>query len=109
MLNVLENKKLLKMLYYFVRRNMLTAFLDNRGKEKNLEPRLGGKEADTKTLGQQKFLFGKSMEELLEIFGLLNNRVNAGAILLMVLRLRQCCGHLSLLCEVRFMHRLVLK
>jgi len=81
-------------------RNMLTAFLDNRGKEKNLEPRLGGKEADTKTLGQQKFLFGKSMEELLEIFGLLNNRVNAGAILLMVLRLRQCCGHLSLLCEV---------
>ena len=89
---------------------MLTAFLDNRGQEEK-QMELNGKVTNFKRQGQptDKLLFEKSIEELLEIFGLLNNKVNAGAILLMVLRLRQCCSHLSLLCEVRFMHTAVLK
>ncbi len=48
----------------------------------------------------KKRILGKNFDELLDMFGLLNRQVNAGAILLMVLRLRQCCSHLSLLCEV---------
>ncbi len=48
-----------------------------------------------------EMILGKHAKDLLEMFGLLDRQVNAGAILLMVLRLRQCCSHLSLLSQVR--------
>ena len=81
---------------------MLTKFLDNRGKDKKSEADFHGKETNTNRIDEKnnQLVFGKHVEQLLEMFGLLNNNINAGAILLMVLRLRQCCSHLSLLREV---------
>lgn len=57
---------------------------------------------DCEGAGQKetRFVLGKEVEELMKAFGLVHDNVTAGAILLMVLRLRQCCSHLSLLLEV---------
>lgn len=80
---------------------MLRKFLDNRCKERSF--RTGSVDTCNKIAEQNgsHLVLGKQAEELLDMFGLLNSNVNAGAILLMVLRLRQCCSHLSLLREVR--------
>lgn len=47
-------------------------------------------------------VLGMNIEDALTMFGLRGvNATNAGCLLVLVLRLRQCCGHLSLMCEVR--------
>nr|XP_047136121.1 transcription termination factor 2 [Hydra vulgaris] len=52
------------------------------------------------SVGMPSDVLGLNIEEALAMFGLKNvSAVNAGCILVLVLRLRQCCGHLSLMCE----------
>ena len=46
-------------------------------------------------------ILGMSIEEALAVFGLRGvSSANMSCLLVLILRLRQCCGHLSLMCEV---------
>ena len=80
---------------------MLTAFMEDKGKKEAGKATYGERCSKESENNANKTVMGKSIDELLDMFGLLHRQVNAGAILLMVLRLRQCCSHLSLLQEVR--------
>ena len=77
-------------------RNMFTQYL-HKGKEGT--PTAHDQSKDSIEMPTE--VLGLSIEEALTMFGLRNiSAVNAGCILVLVLRLRQCCGHLSLMCEV---------
>lgn len=76
---------------------MLREFLQGKEHPHRVETAAKRSEAEEQL---SKTILGKDVNELLDMFGLLNRQVNGGAILLMVLRLRQCCNHLSLLREV---------
>lgn len=48
-----------------------------------------------------KEVLGMDTKELLNLIGLSGvNANNAGCLLVLVLRLRQCCSHMSLMCQV---------
>ena len=87
---------------------MLTMFLQEKQDKSNGHTssiRASASQLDPSLTGTQhpdfrRVVIGRNFKDLLIMFTLLNRPVNAGAILLMVLRLRQCCSHLSLMCEV---------
>eukprot|EP00112_Aurelia_sp_Birch-Aquarium-sp1_P020318 Seg5208.2 transcript_id=Seg5208.2/GoldUCD/mRNA.D3Y31 product="Transcription termination factor 2" protein_id=Seg5208.2/GoldUCD/D3Y31 len=81
-------------------KNMLKAFIEDKGNKEAGKATYGERCSKESENNAQTIVMGKSIDELLDMFGLLHRQVNAGAILLMVLRLRQCCSHLSLLQEV---------
>ena len=54
-----------------------------------------------------KEVLGMNVDELLKMIGLtMVNASNAGCLLILVLRLRQCCSHMSLMCQVKFFLKL---
>ena len=79
---------------------MFTQFLDQR--------KDGGHSTDPKRKESESSemptkVLGMSVDDALTMFGLGGvNASNTGCLLVLVLRLRQCCGHLSLMCEVCF-------
>eukprot|EP00794_Sanderia_malayensis_P003749 gene3749-4271_t len=84
------NEKEIYNLLHLYSKNMLRSFVKDKGNP--------GASSGESQVDMNKKILGKSFQELLEMFGLENRHVNAGgALLLMVLRLRQCCSHLSLL------------
>ena len=79
-------------------RNMFTQFLDTR-KDSSGYPTTSQHKKETE---MPTHVLGMSIQETLSMFGLVSvNATNAGCLLVLVLRLRQCCAHLSLMCEVR--------
>lgn len=77
-------------------KNMFTQFLDTRhgGHSTTSQPRRSSSDEMPTTV------LGMDIDKALSVFGLRGvNAVNAGCLLVLVLRLRQCCGHLSLMCD----------
>ena len=83
---------------------MLKTYLDSKGGETRNRGVASQSDAarDDKQdiLNGKKLIFGKELLEFLDMVGILKQDINAGTILLLVLRLRQCCSHLSLLLQV---------
>ena len=76
---------------------MFTQFLDNR-KDGGGYPSQSKQDNSTE---MPTYVLGMTIEHALSMFGLVSvNATNAGCLLVLVLRLRQCCAHLSLMCEV---------
>lgn len=79
-------------------RNMFTQFLDTR-KESGGHPSKQPTKMDNYEMPEE--VLGMKVDQALTVLGLRGiNAVNAGCLLVLVLRLRQCCSHMSLMCEV---------
>lgn len=79
-------------------RHMFTQFLNTR--KDSSQPVRGQSKKDTDTEMPSEVL-GMPVSEMLKMIGLYSvNANNAGCLLVLVLRLRQCCSHMSLMCQV---------
>ena len=77
---------------------MFTEFLNTR--KDSAQPVRGQNKKGTETEMPSDVL-GVPVGEMLKMIGLFSvNAKNAGCLLVLVLRLRQCCSHMSLMCQV---------
>jgi len=78
-------------------KNTFTQYLDNRKDGGHSTAPQAKNDASNEMPTE---VLGMNIEDALTMFGLRGvNATNAGCLLVLVLRLRQCCGHLSLMCE----------
>ncbi|XP_065053319.1 transcription termination factor 2-like isoform X2 [Rhopilema esculentum] len=103
-ISLCNNEKEVYDLLQLYSKNMLKTYLDNKGEETRnrgiASQSYAARDDKQDTLSGKKFIFGKELHEFLDMIGILKQDINAGTILLLVLRLRQCCSHLSLLLQV---------
>ena len=76
---------------------MFTQFLSRKDQSHSTSSKRNGSESGE----MPKEVLGMDTKELLNLIGLSGVNVNnAGCLLVLVLRLRQCCSHMSLMCQV---------
>lgn len=78
---------------------MFREFMDTRKNAQRPDPPSKPKDKNDYQLPSN--ILGMCIEEALAVFGLRGvSSTNMSCLLVLILRMRQCCGHLSLMCEV---------